>query len=66
MNSIAQIQQQFYQRDQKAGESLQQYYLVLPKLVDRVTKKGKGVVGDSELMLTQRFIDGIKDSYVEK
>ena len=40
-DSIAQIQQQFFQRDQRPGESLQQYSLTLLKLVDRMLKKRK-------------------------
>ena len=65
-DSIAQIQQQFYQRDQKPGESLQQYSLVLLKLVDRMMKKGVGVIGNRELMLKERFIDGVTDKQLRR
>ncbi|MCG8049520.1 MAG: zinc finger domain-containing protein [Candidatus Thiodiazotropha endolucinida] len=65
-DSIAQIQQQFFQRDQKSGETLQQYSLVLLKLVDRMSKKGKKVIGDQELMLKERFIDGILDKQLRR
>lgn len=60
-DTIAQIQQQFFQRDQKKGESLQQYSLVLMKLVDRMLLKKRDVIGDKEVMLKERFIDGVID-----
>lgn len=65
-DSIAQIQQKFFQRDQKPGETLQQYSLTLLKLVDRMVKKGKGVIGYKELMLKERFIDGVSDKQLQR
>lgn len=60
-DTVAHIQQLFYQRDQKKDESLQDYSLQLLKLVDRLIKKGSGVIGDKNLMLKERFIDGVSD-----
>ena len=60
-DTIAQIQQQFFQREQRKNETLQQYSLVLLKLVDRMLQKSKTVIGDKELMLKEKFIDGVLD-----
>lgn len=65
-DTVAQIQQSFYQRVQRAGESLQQYSLVLMKIIDRLIKKQKGAIGDKELMLKERFIDGVKDLQLKR
>ena len=55
-----------FQRDQRSGESLQQYFLFLFKLVDRMMKKGKGVIGDKELMLKEHLIDGVLDKQLQR
>ncbi|MCG8048333.1 MAG: zinc finger domain-containing protein [Candidatus Thiodiazotropha taylori] len=65
-DTIAQIQQQFFQREQRKNESLQQYSLVLLKLVDRMLQKNRTVIGDKELMLKERFIDGVLDHQLRR
>ena len=45
---------------------MQQYSLVLLKLVDRMIKKGVGVIGNKELMLKERFIDGVTDKQLRR
>lgn len=65
-DSVAQMQQAFYQRDQQKGESLQEYSLQLMKLADRLRKKGAGVMGDSDLLLKERFIDGVADRQLRR
>ena len=65
-DTIAQIQQTFYQRGQRNCESLQQYSLALLKIIDRLCKKQKGIVGDRELMLRERFIDGVLDCQLKR
>ena len=64
--TVGQLQQRFYQRCQKSNESLQTYSLVLMKLMDRITKKDKKVLGDKDLMLKERFIDGVSDSLLRR
>ena len=64
--TVAQLQQRFYQRNQKADESLQSYSLILMKLVDRMGKKDKAMLGDRDLMLTERFIDGVHDHQLRR
>ncbi|MES9879687.1 MAG: zinc finger CCHC domain-containing protein, partial [Sedimenticola sp.] len=65
-DSVAQMQQAFYQRDQLKGESLQEYSLQLMKLVDRIQKKATGVMGDKDLLLKERFIDGVADRQLRR
>ena len=65
-DTVAQIQQAFYQRSQKKDESLQQYSLQLLKIMDRLCKKQKEVVGNRELMLKERFIDGVLDPQLKR
>ena len=65
-DTTAQIQQKFFQREQKKGESLQPYSLSLLKLMDRMLQKSKTVVGDKELMLKERFIDGVLDHQLRR
>lgn len=65
-DTIAQIQQTFYQRGQRKGESLQQYSLALLKIMDRLCKKQKSIIGNRELMLRERFIDGVLDGQLKR
>ena len=46
--SVAQLQNLFYKRDQKADESLQLYSLALMKIVGRIAKKDKKSMGDRD------------------
>ena len=64
--TVGQLHQQFYQRCQKSNESLQTYSLVLMKLMDRIAKKDKKVLGDKDLMLKERFIDCVSDSLLRR
>ncbi|XP_033726794.1 uncharacterized protein LOC117316362 [Pecten maximus] len=59
--TVGQLQQRFYQRNQNKGETLQEYSLVLLKLMDRIVKKDRVIVGDRDLMLKERFTDGVVD-----
>ena len=65
-DSVAQLQQAFYQRDQKPGETLQDYSLQLMKLADRLCKRGVGVIGNRDLVFRERFIDGITDHHLRR
>ena len=64
--TVDQLHQRFYQRCQKSNESLQTYSLVLMKLMDRIAKKDKKVLGDKDLMLKERFIDCVSDSLLRR
>ena len=63
---VGQLQQRFYQHCQKSNESLQTSSLVLMKLMDRITKKDKKVLGDKGLMLKEGCIDGVTDSLLRR
>ncbi|MES9880803.1 MAG: zinc finger CCHC domain-containing protein [Sedimenticola sp.] len=66
VDTVAQIQQAFYQRSQRQNETLQQYSLALLKLMDKLCKKQREAVGDKELMLRERFIDGVIDGQLKR
>ena len=57
-DTVAQMQQTFYQRDQKVGESLQEYSLVLLKLAGRLQKKARSAVGNMDVLPRERFNEG--------
>jgi hypothetical protein len=61
-----QLHQRFYQREQREGETLQEYSLVLMKLMEQMTKKDMRVLGDKELMLMERFVDGVRDTHLQR
>ncbi|XP_052710475.1 uncharacterized protein LOC128184881 [Crassostrea angulata] len=60
------LQQQFYQRDQKHGESLQNYSLALMKLLDKIVAKDENAVTDFDEMLKERFVEGIRNSSLRR
>jgi hypothetical protein len=64
--SVAHLQQSFYQRDQWEGETLQKYSLALMKFVDRMLKKDKHSVGHRDVVLKERFIDGVRDAQLHR
>lgn len=64
--TVGQLQQRFYQRNQHKGETLQEYSLVLLKIMDRITKKDRHIVGDRDLMLKERFTDGVVDTQLRR
>ena len=64
--TVGQLQQKFYQRNQRPGESLLEFSLSLMKVMDRITKKDKSVLGDRDLMLRERFTDGVLDSQLRR
>ena len=65
-DTVAQMQQTFYQRDQKVNESLQEYSLVLLKLAGRLQKKAPSAVGNMDVLLRERFIEGILDKQLRR
>ncbi|XP_062593160.1 uncharacterized protein LOC134254638 [Saccostrea cucullata] len=64
--TLGALQQQFYQRDQKHGESLQNYSLALMKLLDKIVAKDYKAVSDFDEMLKERFVEGIRDSSLRR
>ena len=58
---VAQMQQTFYQRDQKVGGSLQEYSLVLLKLAGQFQKKAPSAMGNMDVLPRERFNEGILD-----
>lgn len=64
--TLGALQQQFYQRDQKHGESLQNYSLALMKLLDKIVAKDENAVTDFDEMLKERFVEGIRDSSLRR
>jgi len=59
--TLASLQQQFYQRNQEPGETLQKYSLALMKLVDKIELKDSKAITDKDTMLKEKFVDGIQD-----
>ena len=64
--TLGALQQQFFQRDQKQGESLQNYSLSLMKLLDKIVSKDEKAVSNFDEMLKERFIEGICDSSLRR
>ena len=65
-DTVAQIQQCFYQRDQRPNESLQEYSLQLLKLANRLKKKAPSAIGNLDVLLKDRFIEGILDKQLRR
>jgi hypothetical protein len=64
--TTGQLHQRFYQREQKETESLQEYSLVLMKLMDQMVRKDGRMMGDKDLVLTERFVDGVRDRHLKR
>lgn len=59
--SIFELQQIFYGRDQSEDESISEYSHVLMKHLFSMQKKAPEVYGDSETILKQRFGEGVRE-----
>ena len=64
--TLGALQQQFFQRDQKQGESLQNYSLSLMRLLDKIVSKDEKAVSSYDEMLKERFNEGICDSSLRR
>lgn len=64
--SVAQLQQRFYQRNQRENESLQAYTLALMKLMNLMIMKDKNSVGERDTILIERFIDGVRERQLHR
>ncbi|XP_062593162.1 uncharacterized protein LOC134254640 [Saccostrea cucullata] len=58
--TTTQLLQKFYQRDQKQDETLEKYSLVLMEMAQKINKKDKKEQV-TDVKLTERFVDGIRD-----
>ena len=61
IESISQIQQTFVQRNQRGSESLEDYSLTLLKIANQITKRSENALGDKDIALKDRFVEGILD-----
>lgn len=64
--SVAQLQTAFFQRKQRLDEPLQHYSLELMKMMAKIVKKDDKSVGDPDLMLTEMFINGVRDRQLHR
>jgi hypothetical protein len=65
-DSVTQLQELFFQRNQKDDETLQDYSLNLMKIVDQIIKRDNTVLGDKDKVLKDRFIEGIKEPHLKR
>ncbi|KAK3104739.1 hypothetical protein FSP39_008981 [Pinctada imbricata] len=65
-DTITQLQQKFYQRDQQQGETLESYSLALMTMVDQITRRSGKEMPEKDKVLIERFIDGIKDQHLRQ
>ncbi|CAC5383311.1 unnamed protein product [Mytilus coruscus] len=64
--SVSQLQQLFFQRNQKDDETLQDYSWNLMKIFDQINKRDNTVLGDKDKVLKNRFIEGIKEPHLKR
>ncbi|CAG2186000.1 unnamed protein product [Mytilus edulis] len=65
-DSVSQLQQLFFQRNQKDDETLQDYSLNLMEIFDQINKRYNTVLGDKDKVLKDRFIEGIKEPHLKR
>ena len=63
-DSVSQLQELFFQRNQKDDETLQVYSLNLMKMFDQIINRDNTVLGDKDKVLKDRFIEGIKEPHL--
>ncbi|CAC5409554.1 unnamed protein product [Mytilus coruscus] len=65
-DSVSQLQQLFFQRNQKDDETLQDNSLNLMKIFDQINKRDNTVLGDKDKVLKDRFIEGFKEPHLKR
>ena len=65
-DTVTQLRQRFYQRDQREGETLESYSLILMQLADKINKKIGKEMPMRDNILIERFIDGVKNQYLRQ
>jgi hypothetical protein len=60
-DSITQLQQKFFSRNQENGESVREYSYVLMDLLGEINNKVPHMYGDRDTVLKQRFADGVEN-----
>ena len=65
-DTVTQLQQKFYQRDQHADETLESYSLELMKIADQITRRAGKEMSDKDKILVERFIDGLRDQHLRQ
>lgn len=65
-DTVTQLLQKFYQRDQNESETLENYSRILMQMQERINKKVDKKMQITDVNLTERFIDGIRDRVVRQ
>lgn len=65
-DTVTQLLQKFYQRDQNESETLENYSRILMQMQERINKKVDRKMQITDVNLTERFIDGIRDRVVRQ
>ena len=65
-DTVTQLQQKFYQRDQRENETLEGYSLALMQLSERVNRKAGKEMPVKDHTLIERFIDGLRDQHLRQ
>ena len=65
-DSLVKLQQQFYGRNQMAGESLQDYALALMEKLTQIVEKQPTLSKSREEMIKEKFAEGVSDVYLKR
>ena len=65
-DTVSQLQQKFYQREQHDDETLEAYSLALMKIADQITRRAGKEMPGKDKALIERFIDGLKDQHLRQ
>ena len=65
-DTAAQMRHKFYERVQGEHESLEEYSLALMKLLHNIGKKEGGEITNKDKILTEKFIDGVRDQQLKR
>ena len=65
-DTVTQLQQKFYQRDQRENETLEGYSLALMQLSERVNRKAGKEMPVKDHTLMERFIDGLRYQHLRQ
>ena len=63
---VTQLQQKFYQRDQRENETLESYSLALMQLSERANRTAGKEMPVKDHTLIERFIDGLRDQHLRQ
>jgi len=64
--NVSELQEQFYQRKQKANETVHDYSLSILKLFEGITKVCPSMKSDQDKLLKGKFQEGVRDEFLKR